>query len=93
MLYVWDPAKAASNLKKHGVSFEEARDALESDPNPVPDLDIDHADDKRLRILAWSPQGRVLFVVMVDADEDAIRIISARKATRQESSSYAKHQP
>lgn len=94
--YTWDPAKAASNLKKHGVSFGEAKQALESDPNFVEDRDIDQ-DEPRLRVLVWSPRGRVLFVVLVERvsaqpgdvqAEETLRIITARKALRAEAKRY-----
>jgi uncharacterized DUF497 family protein len=84
--YVWDPLKAARNLRKHGVSFEEAAEALE-DPHAIEALDLDQ-DEPRLRVLAWSPRGRVLFVVLVERDAETLRIISARKASRTEVKHY-----
>jgi uncharacterized DUF497 family protein len=68
------------------VSFEEAAEALE-DPHAIEALDLDQ-DEPRLRVLAWSPRGRVLFVVLVERDAETLRIISARKASRTEVKHY-----
>lgn len=87
MQYTWNPAKAASNIVDHQVTFEEAISALE-DPHawPFPD---DAKGERRLVVLGWSDQARVLYVVTLDIDDDTVRIISARKATRTEARMYA----
>ena len=86
--FSWDPRKAASNLKKHRVSFAEAQTVLE---NPLTDYapDLDH-DDPRLRALGESSRGRLLYVVCVEYGDDHLRIISARRADSQEREDYEK---
>ena len=86
MDYVWDPDKAARNLQKHFVSFETAVEALE-DPLSVVEPDPFWRED-RWRTIGLSSQG-VLFVVTTEPDEDTVRIISAREATRHEKAIYA----
>lgn len=89
--YTWDRTKAASNLKKHGVSFEEAVTAVEHpDARAVPDLS--NADEQRLNVTGWSERARLLFVVCIEIVEDHVRIISARPATRAESRAYDEEQ-
>ncbi len=81
--FVWDPAKAAANLRKHGVSFPEATTAF-ADPNSLTALDPDHSDsEERLILLGASTRGQLLVVVHTERG-DTIRLISARKATRKE---------
>lgn len=88
MRYTWDPAKAEINLKKHGVSFEEAATVF-ADPSALYAADRDHDHEERMRVIGNSSAGRVLFVVgcEVVADEE-IRIISARRATASERKAY-----
>jgi uncharacterized DUF497 family protein len=84
------PAKAATNLTKHGVSFAEAVAVLE---NPTSEHDVDMSrGDMRLSVTGWSLRGRILFVVCAEVDGDTIRIISARKATRAEVAAYEENQ-
>ena len=86
MLVEWDAAKAERNLKKHGVSFEEAATVL-LDP-----LAITYADDtvteERSITVGHSSIGRVLVVVTTERADDVLRIISARKATPKERRAY-----
>jgi hypothetical protein len=84
--YEWDDSKAAENLVKHGVSFEEAAAALENDTMSI-DLP-DALDPSRIVSVAMSPATRVLYVVSADVT-DRIRIISARLATAAEEAAYA----
>jgi uncharacterized DUF497 family protein len=82
--FEWDEGKAASNLAKHGVSFEEAALAM-TDP-----LSLDFDDDLQpanLVTLAASPTGRILYVASTESHE-RVRIISARDGTRQERRRY-----
>ncbi|MBY0263106.1 MAG: BrnT family toxin [Phycisphaerales bacterium] len=86
--YIWDERKAAANLAKHGVEFEEARQAFE-DPRGVLEFDTEHSDSEdRFVLLAISPRLRILFVVHAEEDEGFTRIISARRATKQERIRY-----
>jgi len=84
ILFVWAPPKAASNIKKHKVSFEEASTVF-GDPLAITIGDLRHSslEDERCVTLGWSESGRILVVVHLDTD-DCIRIISARVATRRE---------
>jgi uncharacterized protein len=83
--FEWDDAKAATNLAKHGVSFEEAVTAV-VDPNALYLAD-DSGSEQRLVAIGMSKQTRVLFVVHVERGQRD-RIISARVATRIEETLY-----
>jgi len=87
MRFVWDSRKAARNLKKHGVSFEEASTAL-ADDYAVTGADPDHSvGESRWITFGISDRGRLL-VVSHTEDGDIIRLISARPATRSERKLY-----
>lgn len=83
----WDPGKAASNLRKHRVSFEEASTAF-ADPLSLTIPDPGHSEsEERCILLGVATSGRLLVVVHTER-EDSIRIISARKATKRERVQY-----
>jgi uncharacterized DUF497 family protein len=85
--YSWDPKKAEANRRKHGVSFEEANEAI-AHALAIEEPDIGHGDaTDRLRITCWSPAERLL-VVIVSTSPDQPRIISARRATKRERHAY-----
>lgn len=85
--FEWNPAKAASNQKKHRVSFVEAATVF-FDPLSLTVADPKHSsDEKRFVITGLSYQHRALVVVHVDRG-DKIRIISARRATPAEKEKY-----
>jgi uncharacterized DUF497 family protein len=87
MKFEWDAIKARSNLRKHGVSFEEASTVF-YDTLAATGADPDHsADEDRFVTFGMSSQGRLLVVAHTDRD-DAIRIISARAATPPERRIY-----
>lgn len=81
----WDPKKAAQNLRKHRVSFEEAQTVFSDDRARLID-DPDHSEDEdRFVLLGLSNSLRILVVVHCYREEgNVVRIISARKATREE---------
>jgi uncharacterized DUF497 family protein len=81
----WDPRKAASNLRKHGIAFSDAVGVLE-DPYAVTIRD-EHEEEERWVTIGCDFLGRLLVVVHTQRDE-AIRIISARKANRSERDQY-----
>lgn len=86
--FEWDTAKSRANVRKHGVTFEEARSCF-YDPRQIGFYDPDHSDDEdRELLIAHSNQGRVL-IVSYTMRTDVIRIISARKATKSEENRYA----
>lgn len=81
--FSWDRKKAASNRRKHGVSFEEATTVF-ADPLARIEWDADHSEiEERELILGKSVSGRLLVVSFVQRGS-AIRMISARLATRRE---------
>jgi len=84
----YDPQKAKSNLTKHGVSFEEAVTAL-YDPLALAQEDTDSTGENRWIFIGLSSQTNLLTIVYTLREEDIIRIISARKATRKEAKYYA----
>jgi uncharacterized DUF497 family protein len=87
MRVAWDARKAATNLRKHRVSFEEATTAL-ADPLAITGADPDHSvGEARWITFGLSNRGRLLAVAHTDED-DIIRIISARVATRPERRLY-----
>ncbi len=84
----WHSAKAASNLRKHRVSFEEARTVL-ADPDVLIKPDLEHSEiEDRAQAVGLSSKMRILFVVFVKVEDEVIRIISARRATSREAQSY-----
>jgi uncharacterized protein len=77
--FEWDPVKAAVNVAKHGVSFEEAATVF-ADQNAL--HMPDRAEPGRLITIGFSSLARVLFVVYAEVlDGDILRIIHARKAS------------
>lgn len=87
MQFEWDPYKAAINVARHGVSFEEASTVF-GDPLATTIEDIDHsADEFRLLTTGRSAKQRVVIVAHAEM-ENKIRIITAREATRQERRQY-----
>ena len=93
--FEWDPAKAKSNRTKHGVSFGQAATVFH-DPNQLSIPDNEHSDQEdRWATIGIDSIGKLLVVVhtFFDATDEnvIIRIISARKATRQEISHYTEY--
>jgi uncharacterized DUF497 family protein len=88
--FTWDPAKAAANLRKHGVGFEDASTVFR---NPLAKVlpDPTHNEmEQRSLILGHSSGGRLLLVVFTETEE-RIRIISARDASARERHEYEEH--
>jgi len=83
----WDPRKAAANIRKHGVSFNEAGSVL-ADPLSTTFPDPDHSvDEPRHLTIGTSVNGRILVVAHTDRG-NAVRLISARRATSRERRFY-----
>jgi len=83
--FVWDKAKAESNLAKHGIQFEEAASVFVLDEQETFIDDENSDDEERLIVIGLSQALRVLMVVHCFREDDTIiRIISARKATQLE---------
>ena len=83
----WDLEKARSNLKKHQVDFEEASTVFD-DPQFITFLDEEHStDEERYITLGLSNKGRLIMAAHTERN-NPIRIISARKATKNEEKFY-----
>lgn len=87
MKFSWDPDKAATNLRKHTVSFEEAETVFD-DPLYVEFYDPDHSENEdRFLIVGKSRQGRLLIVSYTER-RTSTRLITAREVTRSEREAY-----
>ena len=84
----WDPEKAQANLAKHGIAFEDAEVAL-YDPAGLTREDPDARLERRFVTVGSDAFGRVVTVVYTHRGP-AVRLISARPATRKETDAYAK---
>ena len=88
--FTWDPAKAAANLSKHGVSFEDASTVFRN-PLAIVLPDPTHSEqEQRSLAIGHSAGGRLLLVVFTETDH-RIRIISARDASVRERREYEEH--
>ena len=86
--FEWDKGKAATNLKKHGVSFDEARTVFD-DPLATNVDDEDHSEEEdREVIIGHSILHRLLLVFFTERMDAVIRIFSARRATQSERKDY-----
>ena len=87
--FEWHPSKAAANLKKHQVSFEEAQTVFYDD-FAVQFFDGEHSQaEERFLLLGMSVHSKLLLVCHCERQGgEVIRIISARKATKRESAFY-----
>ena len=87
MEFEWDGSKAAANLSRHGVSFDEAKTVFD-DPVYVDFYDPDHSyDEHRYIIIGQSQRGRLLIVSYTERD-NLLRLVSAREVTRGEREAY-----
>lgn len=87
MTFEWDESKAAKNLEKHDVSFNEAQSVFD-DPLYVEFYDPDHSDNEdRYVVIGESNRGRLLIASYTERNS-FIRIISARSATNSEREAY-----
>jgi uncharacterized DUF497 family protein len=87
LVFEWDAAKAAANLREHRVAFEEALTVF-ADPLAAIHDDPDHSDaEVRELIVGTSAKGRLLIVSFTEVVE-SVRIISARRLTRRERRDY-----
>lgn len=86
MRIVWDPEKATSNHRKHGIRFSDAETVL-FDPNALTREDIQARGEQRFLSMGADSSGRIV-VVVYSCRGETIRLISARAATRSERNSY-----
>ncbi len=87
LLFEWDASKARSNLKKHGVSFEEATTVF-GDKRAITIESKVQASETRFVTIGLSGSGTLIIVVVHTDRNDRIRIISARPASRAERQQY-----
>lgn len=87
MDFEWDESKAAANLKKHGVSFEEAKTVFDNPLALIFDDEAHSINEQREIIIGHSRKNRLLLVCFTERP-GTIRIISARIATRKEREDY-----
>lgn len=83
--FEWDDQKAALNRSKHAISFEEVRELFTSGVDYLQIYDVEHSLHEDRFVCIGLIAGGIVVVVVEEADEDVIRIISARRATRRES--------
>ena len=87
LTFEWDEKKADENLRKHGVSFEEAKTVF-NDPFSVTIHDPDHSSDEQRYVdIGLSLKGRLIVVSYCERGK-TIRLISSRRATRKEQRDY-----
>jgi len=84
--FVWDSTKASTNLRQHGIPFEQAVEAF-FDPF-LKLVDASRHEEARDAIIGMDTRWNLLFVVHIELEDDALRIISARKTTRRERAYY-----
>ena len=89
MRFDWDQVKANANLKKHGVTFEDARSVF-FDEFAVQFFDEDHSsEEERFLLLGLSSDAKLLLVCHCEREQgNVVRIISARRATKREAAHY-----
>lgn len=87
MEFEWDESKATANLKKHGVGFKEAETVFDNGLAVIFD-DEAHSEGERREIIIGHSQNNRLLLISFTERPNAIRIISARLATRREREDY-----
>jgi uncharacterized DUF497 family protein len=89
--FEWDEAKDLTNRHKHGLGFAEAAQLFESGGEYLEIFDVDHSESED-RFIAIGPIASGLIVVVyIEPEEDTIRIISAREATRREQALFREY--
>lgn len=87
LVFEWDPKKAAANLKKHGISFEEALTVFVEPSGEDPSRSRSFPGREARVLIGHSSQGRLVLVTFTER-QNRIRLISARLATRRERRDY-----
>jgi uncharacterized DUF497 family protein len=88
LIFEWDEDKNRANIKKHRISFEEASTIFQDD-KCVFERDVEHSEAEDRYIAIGCIQGKILVVYVVFTERgEALRLISARRATRQEKEAY-----
>ena len=91
MRFEWDPEKARSNQAKHGITFDEARTLFTGGVDYLEIYDTEHSTDEDRFIAIGAVERGVICVAFTELDEDHIRIISSRLATRRERQLLSRH--
>jgi uncharacterized protein len=92
--FEWDEPKAAANLKKHQVSFEEAKSVFYDEFGVQFFDEYNSLEEERFLMLGMSSEAKLLIVCHCEREDgEVIRIISARKATKRESAFYPGARP
>ena len=91
LLFEWDPKKALLNLKRHGISFDEASTAFRDPLSQTIEDPLHSENEERFVLIGRTVQGRILVIVHTDRGE-RIRIISARLATKKERLRYEENE-
>ncbi len=86
--FEWDSRKAAANIRKHGVSFDEASTVFDDPLAVIFDDETHSTTEVRKVIIGHSVTGRLLLVGFTERPEERLRLISARAATRKERQNY-----
>ncbi|MGH9748951.1 MAG: BrnT family toxin [Candidatus Polarisedimenticolia bacterium] len=90
MRFEWDPAKDKTNRAKHGLSFDEAAELFKAGVDYLEIYDEEHSDEED-RFIAVGPIKRgVIVVAYTERDDDVLRILSARRATKKECQRFEK---
>ena len=87
MKFEWDENKAARNLSKYGISFDEAKTVFD-DPLYIDFYDPDHSEDEARYLIVGASNRRRLLIVSYTHRGDSIRLISSREVTRSEREAY-----
>lgn len=86
--FEWDPAKAQANLKKHGISFEEAASVFDDAYAAFQTDELHSNDELREWVVGYSNRNRLILVTFIERETNLIRIITARKPTTKERTIY-----
>ena len=84
----WDNAKNKSNIEKHGLDFEDAKEIFQAPMLTALDTRFDYGEDRWVSV--GSLRGRVVVMVYAKPDKDTVRVISLRKAVKRERVGYEK---
>ena len=87
MYYEWDEAKNRANIEKHGIDFADVPSVFDQPMLVDPDEREQYGEDRRIG-LGMFPNGIEVVVVFTESNEEATRIISTRRATRNERKRY-----
>ena len=92
MLFEWDSKKDEANRDKHGLSFDEVTELFTSGTDFLEIYDEEHSDQEDRFIALGPTRAGLVVVVYTEPQDDTIRIVSARKATKKEVELFRKHQ-